>query len=454
MLPPFPSVVATPEPASRAAVVKMNGDQRSVDHVPENPKLLTISNTQEKFEVALRGDGAVPPVAAAFMAAISAGEQAVMVGQDVAAPSTVQFAAVHGSGDPVPPPVLSGKPSNPGSVPETKSNRRQRKRKNTSLKAVTSCATSSSRSAANKTRSRCRVSNTISTDSDPDDDFVHPTIPGPSRNSQRLQKQSSNSSSSRNVVVNKLSMPSLSPVNEEQEQSGGDDEPEDDSLDGEEQLFLFLAKELCVLKLTRDATLVMLFSPLQFFSHLRLNSTYPMAILTADFVPLDDALALANGSVVDFVAVVASVGALDHDTLFPQGIREIALKDNTRIAFLRIFTEDNDGHRDLLIDSGVENYFLIGTHVVVDSNARCLTATSRSSLTFVGSKGCPMLSSLEEIRHEVRHDPLTHDQIKIALICRADELKSLQSPQQVPTPNNQCPWCRGINFVRDGRDVA
>ncbi|KAL6655564.1 hypothetical protein ACP70R_006390 [Stipagrostis hirtigluma subsp. patula] len=94
----------------------MDRDQRAVDHVPKNPKLLTIANTQEKFEVPLRGDGAVPPVAAAFMAAISAGEQAVMVAQDVAGPSTVPIAGAQGSAEPLPPSELAHKPSIAGYI--------------------------------------------------------------------------------------------------------------------------------------------------------------------------------------------------------------------------------------------------------------------------------------------------------------------------------------------------
>ncbi|KAL6653600.1 hypothetical protein ACP70R_008524 [Stipagrostis hirtigluma subsp. patula] len=119
------------------------------------------------------------------------------------------------------------KPSKPGSLPENTSNRRQRKRKKTSTKLATSCAKTSSRSVANKSPSTRHISNTTSNDSDPDGDFVHPTIPGPTRKSPRLQKQSSKPSSSRSAVVNKLTMSSLSPVDEEQDHSACDDEPED-----------------------------------------------------------------------------------------------------------------------------------------------------------------------------------------------------------------------------------
>ena len=50
------------------------------------------------------------------------------------------------------------------------------------------------------------------------------------------------------------------------------------------------------------------------------------------FISLDDALNRPNNSYVDVIVVVAEIEPLDHDTFFPNGIRELTLKDD-RCAF-------------------------------------------------------------------------------------------------------------------------
>ncbi|KAL6655783.1 hypothetical protein ACP70R_006609 [Stipagrostis hirtigluma subsp. patula] len=94
-----------------------------------------------------------------------------------------------------------------------------------------------------------------------------------------------------------------------------------------------------------------------------------MAIVTIDFTSLDGSLSLPNVSLVDVTAVVAYVGALNHGTIFPHGIRKLTLKDKGDDVNR---AEGDDVNRDLLIEVGGENYFLNTTKLVVDSNARKL----------------------------------------------------------------------------------
>ena len=62
-----------------------------------------------------------------------------------------------------------------------------------------------------------------------------------------------------------------------------------------------------------------------------------MSISTATtFISFDDALSCPNNSYVDVIGVVADVGALDRDTFFPVGIREVTLKDDRCAYFLFI----------------------------------------------------------------------------------------------------------------------
>ena len=53
-------------------------------------------------------------------------------------------------------------------------------------------------------------------------------------------------------------------------------------------------------------------------------------------ISLDDGLSRPNNSYVDVIAVVADIGALDRDTFFPVGIREVTLKDDRCAYFLFI----------------------------------------------------------------------------------------------------------------------
>ena len=62
-----------------------------------------------------------------------------------------------------------------------------------------------------------------------------------------------------------------------------------------------------------------------------------MSISTATtFISFDDALSRPNNSYIDVIGVVADVGALDRDTFFPVGIREVTLKDDRCADFLFI----------------------------------------------------------------------------------------------------------------------
>ena len=61
-----------------------------------------------------------------------------------------------------------------------------------------------------------------------------------------------------------------------------------------------------------------------------------MSISTATLISLDDALCHPNYSYVDVIVVVAKVRAIGakvraigHHTFFPNGIRELTLKDDT-----------------------------------------------------------------------------------------------------------------------------
>jgi hypothetical protein len=53
-----------------------------------------------------------------------------------------------------------------------------------------------------------------------------------------------------------------------------------------------------------------------------------MSTLTAQFISPDDALSCPNNSYVDIRVVVAQVGSKDHYTMFPDGMRELTLKDD------------------------------------------------------------------------------------------------------------------------------
>ena len=62
------------------------------------------------------------------------------------------------------------------------------------------------------------------------------------------------------------------------------------------------------------------------------STSHTMSISTDTFISLDEAFSRPNHSYVDVIGVVADVGPLDHDTFFPNGIRELTLKDD-RCAF-------------------------------------------------------------------------------------------------------------------------
>ncbi|KAG0523398.1 hypothetical protein BDA96_07G120000 [Sorghum bicolor] len=163
-----------------------------------------------------------------------------------------------------------------------------------------------------------------------------------------------------------------------------------------------------------------------------------MAIYAASFVSLEDALSSPNNTQVDLIAVVAHVGLWDCQTLFPNSFREVALKDNSRIGFLRVFAYDAEENYHMFFSAGTENYFLIPTNVVVDSYARCLTMTAHSSMIFVGPREyCPIFASLEAIRDEMRNIACYNDQIKIALNARANEIKRLEYNECTAMANNQ-----------------
>ena len=57
------------------------------------------------------------------------------------------------------------------------------------------------------------------------------------------------------------------------------------------------------------------------------STSETMSISTATFISLDEPLSRPNNSYVDVIGVVADVGPLDCDTFFPNGIRELTLKD-------------------------------------------------------------------------------------------------------------------------------
>ena len=56
-----------------------------------------------------------------------------------------------------------------------------------------------------------------------------------------------------------------------------------------------------------------------------------MSVSTATFISLDEPLSHPNNAYVDVIGVVADVGPLDCDTFFPNGIRELTLKDDVSI---------------------------------------------------------------------------------------------------------------------------
>ena len=62
------------------------------------------------------------------------------------------------------------------------------------------------------------------------------------------------------------------------------------------------------------------------------STSETMSISTTTFISLDEPLSRPNNSYVDVIGVVADIGPLDCDTFFPNGIRELTLKDD-RCAF-------------------------------------------------------------------------------------------------------------------------
>ncbi|CAO2193167.1 unnamed protein product [Urochloa humidicola] len=150
-------------------------------------------------------------------------------------------------------------------------------------------------------------------------------------------------------------------------------------------------------------------------------------VYTADFTTIEEGLFKAHGEEVDLFAVVASVGpALPSYAFDPYVAREICLKDESRIGFLRIVNdpEEKDGPR--LLDADLRNNFVMIIRALVNRDRGCFEEGENTRITLIENGAYPWIPNLEAVRSELRKDYRAHDAIKLAVNAQAYENKQME----------------------------
>jgi len=89
-------------------------------------------------------------------------------------------------------------------------------------------------------------------------------------------------------------------------------------------------------------------------------------MIYASFLSLADAMKAPHGSVVDVIGVLCHVGMLYRCLSSGAWVREIAVKDHSRVVFLRILTDFTDTSFRMLLNSCANRSCVLATKVIVD----------------------------------------------------------------------------------------